>query len=95
MAERLDLTAAVAPPSLAERIRQLLAARRVREARRAAQDLPDGAACPGGIGVVIDQIRTGSLAAVLSAEGDHDGGGGAAGGADRRPPATAARPGPR
>jgi LuxR family maltose regulon positive regulatory protein/serine/threonine-protein kinase PknK len=72
VAERLDLprlSAAV----VAERIRGLLAARRVREARRAAEDLPDGAACPGGIGVVIDQIRTGSLAAVRSAEGDHDG----------------------
>lgn len=72
VAERLDLprlTAAV----VAERIRGLLAARHVREARGALLDLPDGAACPGGIGVVIDQIRAGSLAAVLSAEGDHDG----------------------
>jgi serine/threonine-protein kinase PknK len=72
VAERLDLTR-LSAAVVAERIRGLLAARRVREARRAAQDLPDGGACPGGIGVVIDQIRTGSLAAVLSAEGDHDG----------------------
>ena len=72
VAERLDLPR-LSATVLAERIRQLLAARKVREARRVAQDLPDGAACPGGIGVVIDQIRTGSLAAVLSAEGDHAG----------------------
>lgn len=72
VAERLGLTrlrAAVA----AERIRQLLAARRVSEALRAAQDLPDGGSCHGGIGVAIDQIRTSTLAAVLSAEGDHEG----------------------
>jgi ATP/maltotriose-dependent transcriptional regulator MalT len=72
VAERLGLPR-LSATVLAERIRQLLAARKVREARRVAQDLPDGAACPGGIGVVIDQIRTGSLAAVLSAEGDHAG----------------------
>ena len=72
VAERLGLTR-LSAAVVAERIRQLLAARRVREARWAAQDLPDGGGCHGGIGVAIDQIRTGSLAAVLSAEGDHDG----------------------
>jgi ATP/maltotriose-dependent transcriptional regulator MalT len=72
VAERLDLTR-LSAAVVAERIHQLLGARRVREARRVAQELPDGAGCPGGIGVVIDQIRTGSLAAVLSAEGDHAG----------------------
>ncbi len=72
VAERLGLTR-LSAAVVAERIRQLLAARRVREARRVAQELPDGAGCPGGIGVVIDQIRVGSLAAVLSAEGDHAG----------------------
>ncbi len=72
VAERLDLTRLRAAV-LAERIRQLLATRRVAEARWAAQVLPDGGGCPGGIGLAIDQIRTGSLASVLSAEGDHDG----------------------
>jgi LuxR family maltose regulon positive regulatory protein/serine/threonine-protein kinase PknK len=57
----------------AERIRQLLAARRVAEARWIAQDLRDGGGRHGGIGLAIDQIRTAALAAVLSAEGDHDG----------------------
>ena len=50
VAERLGLTRLRAAV-LAERIRQLLAARRVREARWVAQDLPDGGGCPGGIGV--------------------------------------------
>ncbi|GLZ48819.1 hypothetical protein Acsp06_50040 [Actinomycetospora sp. NBRC 106375] len=54
-----------------ERIDQLLAAGRVREARRVAQELPEGTDRPGGIGVVIDQLRSRGLAAVLSAEGDH------------------------
>ena len=57
VAERLDLTRLRAAV-LAERIRQLLAARRVPEARWIAQDLPDGGGCHGGIGVAIDQIRT-------------------------------------
>ncbi|WP_214402395.1 LuxR C-terminal-related transcriptional regulator [Pseudonocardia lacus] len=72
VAERLGLTRLRAAIE-AERIRQLLAAGRLREARRAAQDLPDGTGRSGGIGVVIDQIRTASLAAVRSAEGDHEG----------------------
>jgi LuxR family maltose regulon positive regulatory protein/serine/threonine-protein kinase PknK len=72
VAERLGLTRLRAAV-VAERIRQLLDARRVHEARWTAQDLPDGGGCHGGIAVAVDQIRTGSLAAVLSAEGDHDG----------------------
>jgi serine/threonine-protein kinase PknK len=72
VAERLGL-ARLRAAVVAERIRQLLAARRVREARRIAQDLPDGSNSHGGIGVTIDQVRIGSLAAVLSAEGDQDG----------------------
>lgn len=56
----------------AERISQLLARGRVREARRVAQDLPDGSSAPGGIGTRIDQLRSASLAAVYSAEQDHD-----------------------
>ncbi len=71
VADRLDLPRLRAAVE-AERIRQLLAARRVHEARRVAQRLPDGTGSPGGIGVAIGQIRTGSLAAVLSAEGDQD-----------------------
>ncbi|WP_431910360.1 LuxR C-terminal-related transcriptional regulator [Amycolatopsis thermoflava] len=58
---------------VAERIRQLLAVRKVREARRAAHDLPDGSGSHGGIAVAIDQARILSLAAVLSGEGEHDG----------------------
>ena len=72
VAERLGLTRLRAAV-LAERIRQLLAARRLPEARWIAQDLPDGGGCHGGIGLAIDQIRTAALASVLSAEGDHDG----------------------
>jgi LuxR family maltose regulon positive regulatory protein/serine/threonine-protein kinase PknK len=71
VAERLGLTRLRAAV-VAGRISLLLAARRVREARRVAQDLPEGSGCHGGIGVAVDQIRTSSLAAVLSAEGDHD-----------------------
>ena len=56
----------------AERIVQLLARGRIKEAHRVARDLPEGSSRHGGIGVRIDQLRTSSLAAVLSAEGDHD-----------------------
>ncbi len=69
-AERLGLTRLSAAVT-AERIALLIGARRVREARRAAQEFPDGAGCHGGIGAAIDQLRTRSLAAVLSAEGNH------------------------
>jgi LuxR family maltose regulon positive regulatory protein/serine/threonine-protein kinase PknK len=55
----------------AERVRLLISARQVREARRAAQGLADGTHCQGGIAVALDQLRAGSWAAVLSAEGDH------------------------
>ena len=61
VAERLGLTRLRAAV-VAERIRQLLDARRVHEARWTAQDLPDGGGCHGGIAVAVDQIRTGSLA---------------------------------
>jgi serine/threonine-protein kinase PknK len=71
VAGRLGLTRLRAAV-LAERVGRLIDVRRVREARRVAQDLPDGSGSPGGIGVAIDRIRTRSLAAVLSAEGDHD-----------------------
>ncbi len=72
VAERLALPrlhAAVA----SERIRQLLLARRIAEARRVAEAMPDGSSTEGGLGITIDQIRTGALAAVMSAEGDRDG----------------------
>jgi serine/threonine-protein kinase PknK len=72
VAERLGLTRLQAAV-VAERIRELLLARRVGEARRLAQSLPDGSGAPGGIGVAIDHARTRSLAAVLAAEGDYDG----------------------
>ena len=71
VAEQLGLTrlhAAIA----GERIRRLLQARRVREARHIAETLPDANGAQSGIGIAIDQIRTSSIAAVLSAEGDHD-----------------------
>jgi serine/threonine-protein kinase PknK len=71
VADRLGLTRLRAAIG-AERISQLLARGRIREARRAAQELPDGSMCDGGIGTRIDQLRTSSLAAVHSAEGDHD-----------------------
>ena len=72
VAERLALPrlhAAVA----SERIRQLLLGRRIAEARRVAEAMPDGSSTEGGLGITIDQIRTGALAAVMSAEGDRDG----------------------
>jgi LuxR family maltose regulon positive regulatory protein/serine/threonine-protein kinase PknK len=72
VAERLQLPRLHAAVS-AERIRQLLLARRVGEARRVAEAMPDGSSTEGGLGVTIDQIRTGALAAVMSAEGDRDG----------------------
>lgn len=56
----------------AERIAQLLGRGRIREARRVAQELPDGSSAPGGIGTRIDQIRSSSLASVYSAEQEHD-----------------------
>ncbi|MBN9791773.1 LuxR family transcriptional regulator [Pseudonocardia sp. TMWB2A] len=56
----------------AERIRQFLARGRIRDARRIARELPDGSSRHGGIGSRIDQLRTSALAAVHSAEGDHD-----------------------
>lgn len=56
----------------AERVTQLLARGRIREARRVAGDLPEGSCRHGGIGARIDQLRTSSLAAVHSAEGDHE-----------------------
>lgn len=71
VAERLGLTrlrAAIA----GERIRHLLQARRVQEAKRVAENLPDASGAQGGIGIAIEQIRTRSIAAVLSADGDHD-----------------------
>lgn len=55
----------------AEQISLLLGRGRVREARRVAQELPDGSSAPGGIGTRIDQLRTSSLAALHSAEGEH------------------------
>ena len=66
-AERLGLPRLRAAV-LAERIALLISARQVREARRAAEEL---AAAPDCAAAAIDQLRTGSLAAVLSAEGDH------------------------
>jgi hypothetical protein len=52
VAERLGLTRLRAAV-VAERIRQLLDARRVHEARWTAQDLPDGGGCHGGIAVAV------------------------------------------
>lgn len=71
VADRLGLTRLRAAIG-AERIAQLIARGRTREARRVAQDLPDGSCLHGGIGIRIDQLRTSSLAAVHSAEGDHE-----------------------
>ncbi|HSK57874.1 MAG TPA: LuxR C-terminal-related transcriptional regulator, partial [Actinomycetospora sp.] len=71
VAERLGLPRLCAAVGL-ERIDQLVAAGRVREARRVVQGLPEGSRASGGIGVVIDQLRTSGLAAVLAAEGEHD-----------------------
>lgn len=72
VAERLGLVRLRAAIG-AERIDQLLAAGKVRDARRVAQELPERSSRHGGIGIAIDRMRTSSLAAVLSAEGDHDG----------------------
>lgn len=69
---RLNLTRLQASV-VAERIRQLLLAGRVSDARRAAHTLPDASHQSGGVSLAVEQLRTGSLAAVLSAEGDHDG----------------------
>ncbi|BBG01100.1 MULTISPECIES: LuxR C-terminal-related transcriptional regulator [Pseudonocardia] len=72
VAERLGLVRLRAAIG-AERIVQLLDAGKVRDARRVAQELPDGSCRHGGIAEAIDRLRTSSLAAVLSAEGDHEG----------------------
>jgi LuxR family maltose regulon positive regulatory protein/serine/threonine-protein kinase PknK len=56
---------------LAERVRVMLDTGRTREACRAAQALPDGSGCHGGIAVAIERTRTVTLARVLSAKGDH------------------------
>jgi LuxR family maltose regulon positive regulatory protein/serine/threonine-protein kinase PknK len=71
VADRLGLTRLRTAVG-AERISQLLARGRIREARRVARDLPEGSGRHGGIGTRIDQLRTSSLAAVHSAEGDHE-----------------------
>jgi LuxR family maltose regulon positive regulatory protein/serine/threonine-protein kinase PknK len=71
VADRLGLTRLRTAVG-AERISQLLARGRIREARRVARDLPEGSGRHGGIGTQIDQLRTSSLAAVHSAEGDHE-----------------------
>lgn len=71
VAERLGLPRLCAAVGL-ERIDQLVAAGRVREARRVVQGLPEGWCASGGIGVVIDQLRTSGLATVFVAEGEHD-----------------------
>ena len=70
--ERLRLTRLRASV-VAERVRQLLLAGRVPEARRAAHTLPEASGEAGGVSLAVEQLRTGALAAVLSAEGDHDG----------------------
>ncbi|MFE7199957.1 LuxR C-terminal-related transcriptional regulator [Pseudonocardia alni] len=56
----------------AERIDQLIARNRIRQARRAAQELPTGADLDGGIAVRVDSVRVAALAAVLAAEGETD-----------------------
>jgi LuxR family maltose regulon positive regulatory protein/serine/threonine-protein kinase PknK len=56
----------------AERVVQMLSRGRTREAHRVARDLPEGSSRHDGIGLRIDQFRTSSLAAVLSAQGEHD-----------------------
>ena len=56
----------------AERVVQMLARGRIKEAHRVARDLPEGSSRHDGIGLRIDQFRTSSLAAVLSAQGEHD-----------------------
>jgi serine/threonine-protein kinase PknK len=71
VADRLGLTRLRSAVG-AERITQLLARGRIREARRVARDLPEGSCRHGGIGTRIDELRTSSLAAVHSAEGDHE-----------------------
>lgn len=71
VAERLGLARLRAAIG-AERIRQLLARGRTREARRQAQDMPEGSSWHSGVALRIDQLRMSSLAAVHSAEGDHD-----------------------
>ena len=70
--ERLRLTRLRASV-VAERVRQLLLAGRVPEARRAAHTLPEASGETGGVSLAVEQLRTGALAAVLSAEGDHEG----------------------
>ena len=71
VAERLELPRLCAAVGV-ERIDQLVAAGRVREARRVVRELPEGSAASGGIGVAIEQLRTMGLAAVHAAEGEHD-----------------------
>lgn len=71
VADRLGLTRLRAAIGR-ERIAQLLARGRPREARRIARELPDGSGRHGGIAFRIDLLRTSALAAVHSAEGDHD-----------------------
>jgi serine/threonine-protein kinase PknK len=72
VADRLGLPR-LAAGVVAERVRLLLAARRPRDACRAAQAMPDGSACHAGIATAIEQARTVTLARVRSAEGDHAG----------------------
>ena len=71
VADRLRLTRLRAAVG-AERVVQMLARGRTREAHRVARDLPEGSSRHDGIGVRIDQLRTSALAAVHSAEGEHD-----------------------
>ncbi|HEY2193143.1 MAG TPA: LuxR C-terminal-related transcriptional regulator [Actinomycetospora sp.] len=70
VAQRLglpQLRAAVA----AERVRLLLATGDVGEARRIVEEIPCGAAEGVGVGAAVERMRTGALAAVLAAEGEH------------------------
>ncbi|TSD94074.1 AAA family ATPase [Skermania sp. ID1734] len=55
----------------AERVRILLQAGQIRDARRAADALPSGAGGRGGVAATIMHTRKSSEAMVLSAEGDH------------------------
>jgi LuxR family maltose regulon positive regulatory protein/serine/threonine-protein kinase PknK len=70
VAERLNLPRLKAR-MIADQIGLLLETGRVREALRVAQSLPDGSACHGGIGTLVEWTRTATLGRVLSAEGNH------------------------
>lgn len=56
---------------IAERVKMMLQAGRIREARRATDAMPDGAGNRGGVATTILHVRTVTEAMVLSAEGEH------------------------